>query len=46
MGTKAELSKIEGEDLAKAGSARVDALEKVKWIRAIWKVSDPVDDPM
>jgi hypothetical protein len=30
---------------------RVDALEKVKWIRAIRKVedveiSDPVDDPM
>jgi hypothetical protein len=31
--------------------SRVDALEKVKWIRAIRKVgdveiSDPVDDPM
>lgn len=43
--------KIEGEDLAKAGVLRADALEKGKWVRAVRKVgevviSDPVDDPM
>jgi hypothetical protein len=42
---------LEREDLAKAGVSRVDALKKVKWIRAIRKVGyveirDPVDDPM
>ena len=43
--------KLEGEDLAKAGVQRADALVRGKWIRAIKKVgeieiSDPVDDPM
>jgi hypothetical protein len=42
---------LEGEDLAKAGVSRVDALEKSKWEEIVKKVgdveiSDPDDDPI
>jgi hypothetical protein len=43
--------KLEGEDLAKAGLRRVDALERGKWVKEVKKIgigeiSDPVDDPL
>ena len=38
--------KQEAEDLARGGLHRVQALEKVEWMRAVERIGNPVDDPV